>query len=243
MSSQPTYDFWFIGSLFVTGGVLATLLTLFGDWLLKGREESNAISTVRIQTLAKAMPYYNQLAMNSWNFGWSVIEQSSEDHRLSMYYICNMLYFREQITKRFGDIQLSSLKAEEILSNFWRDIKLLIVNKFGYADVSKLTNLVANELPYHEFLDKISNENKELYDLFVNWLSVEFSESDSNTFEKCMWYSQLLMLESNHIYKSWYDEEPPLILREDLKDYLNKHERKYYDRICSFHLKTNLQKR
>ena len=206
------------------------------------RQERSDVSTVRMNTLAKAMPYYNQLAMSSWNFGWSVIEQPSEDYKISMYYFCNMLYFRELITRKFGDVQLDNLNAEKILCNFWRDVKELIVKKFGNVDTSRLTYLVSIELPYHEFESKIFNGNNQLYDLFVNWIST-MNKSDLDILKRCLWYSQLLMLESNHIYKAWYGEEPPLTLREDLIDYLNTHEKKYYNRISSFHLKTSLRKR
>ena len=58
---------------------------------------------------------------------------------------------------------------------------------------------------------------------------------------KSMWYSQLIQLESNHIYKSWYGQEPPFVLDEGLTEYLLRDEKKYYDRIRSFHLKTLLK--
>ena len=68
------------------------------------------------------------------------------------------------------------------------------------------------------------------------------NKSDLDILKRCLWYSQLLMIESNHIYKAWYGEEPPLTLREDLIDYLNTHERNNIIEF-SFHLKTSLRKR
>jgi hypothetical protein len=60
---------------------------------------------------------------------------------------------------------------------------------------------------------------------------------------KSMWYFQLRLLELNHVYKIWDDEEPLVNLHEGLKEYLKKNEKKiYYDRIKSFHLKTTLHK-
>ena len=67
-------------------------------------------------------------------------------------------------------------------------------------------------------------------------------KQDLEIIERCMWYSQLIQLELNHIYKSWYDQEPPLILRPALRTYLQENEKKYYDRIKSFHRDTTLQK-
>jgi hypothetical protein len=233
-----------LATFLLSGGGIAAAITWLNDLLMTRRQENNAISTVRIQMIANAMPFYNQLAMNCWNFGWFLTEhQEKTDYHTVMYYLCNMLYLKDQITKKFGDVQLDSLKAEEILSKIWREIRELIIKRFGMVNVSKLTTLVTNDLPYYQFVDKISNENKELYDLFMSWISVEMNDHDLHVLKKCLWYTQLLMLESNHIYKSWYGEEPPLILRDDLRDYLNEHERNYYNRIRSFHLRATLQRR
>ena len=149
-------------SLYLSAVVDFSNAHIFTNRSLKMRQERSDVSTVRMNTLAKAMPYYNQLAMSSWNFGWSVIEQPSEDYKISMYYFCNMLYFRELITRKFGDVQLDNLNAEKILCNFWRDVKELIVKKFGNVDTSRLTYLVSIELPYHEFESKIFNGNNQL---------------------------------------------------------------------------------
>jgi hypothetical protein len=40
----------------------------------------------------------------------------------------------------------------------------------------------------------------------------------------------------------WYDEEPSFELGNELGNYLKEKERKYYNRIKSFHLKTTLQR-
>jgi hypothetical protein len=39
---------------------------------------------------------------------------------------------------------------------------------------------------------------------------------------KRTWYSQLRILELNHVYKLWDDEETPVNLHEGLKEYLKK---------------------
>lgn len=75
----------------------------------------------------------------------------------------------------------------------------------------------------------------------MKWIICGLSKRDKETFEKGMWYSQSIMLEMNHIYKSWYAEEPPLVLRDGLKKYLKQEHPKYYGRIKSFHLNTTLQ--
>jgi len=59
------------------------------------------------------------------------------------------------------------------------------------------------------------------------------SQLDNNSFEKCMWYSQSLMLELNHIYKPWYGEEPRPVLMDGLKEYLRLRY-PYYKRVRTF---------
>ena len=54
----------------ISSGVIVALLEWFRDWRFKIREEFKEQSKQRIETISKAAPYYNQLSMNSWNFGW-----------------------------------------------------------------------------------------------------------------------------------------------------------------------------
>jgi hypothetical protein len=97
-------------------------------------------------------------------------------------------------------------------------------------------------MTYHitNFLSLSIEENKQLYNKFLKWITTGLSKQDCEIIERCMWYSQLIQLELNHIYKLWYGEEPPLVLRDGLKEYLENNHKKYYDRIKSFHLKTRL---
>jgi len=59
-----------------------------------------------------------------------------------MYHMCNMLYFREEIIKKFGDIQFDSLDAEEIIEGLWRQVKSTIEEEFSFVDVSRLICIV-----------------------------------------------------------------------------------------------------
>ncbi|MGA9152258.1 MAG: hypothetical protein WBZ36_16915 [Candidatus Nitrosopolaris sp.] len=94
--------------------------------------------------------------------------------------------------------------------------------------------MVDDDLPYHKFHEIISND-REIYGTFEKWISTEISEEERNNLEQnCAWYAQLIMLELNHIYKIWYSEEPPLIVRDDLKDYLLINEPDYHNRIIGF---------
>lgn len=221
-----------------SGSLLVLIIESMRDWFFKRREEYAEQSKNKIEIISKNIPYYIQLSMNAWNLGWHVIETQAPDYERLMYHMSNVLYFRHEITRKVGDIQLDNLEAENILNRLWQEINSVIEAQFGYLDTSKIRCLVENDMPYHKFHDSLSTpENKILRDKFVGWIICGLSKRDKEAFEKCMWYSQLIMLEMNHIYKSWYGEEPPLVLRDGLKKYLKEHQ-KYYRRIKSFHLKT-----
>jgi hypothetical protein len=231
-NTDVTIAWQFLAAILSASGVMIFLFESFRDWRFKRREEYIEQSKQKIDIISKAVPYYNQLAMNCWNFGWNLRENENPDYKYLMYFMCNMLHFRHEIISKFGDLQFDNLQAERIMNNLWQNIHSKIIVYFNYIDISKLRDLVNNDLPYHKFQANLNDENKELYDKFVSWLLMEISFTDLDELQnKCMWYSQLIMLELNHVYRLWYNEEPPHILDDGLKEYLKNNERKYYDRI------------
>lgn len=221
---------------FIGGGVVGAAITFIGNWLMNKREELLEM----LKIISRAAPYYNQLAMNAWNFSWGLTHNESDDGLL-MYYMCNILQIRRQIVLTFGDLQFDNLVAERIIGDFGRDIFSLIKKKFNPVELSELTFLSENSKPYHEFHEII--KNNDLDNKFRKWIREEISDNDKAELEKkCAWYSQLIMLELNHLYRLWYREEPPLSLRADLRVYLQAHERTYLGRINAFETKTKLKK-
>jgi hypothetical protein len=170
------------------------------------------------------MPFYNQLAQNSWGLGWSFIEEKSGDYGRIMYYLCRMLYFRDKIVREFGDLQFADLGAERIVNNIWQDINQILVKRLGHITLSRFISLAENNMLYHEFHNALlSNENDDIYSEFVEWLSNGLSEVELEQMEKTMWYAQLIMFEANHVYHLWYAEEPSLeSFQPKLKHYLQK---------------------
>ena len=83
----------------------------FGDGFLKRRQEFVEQSKQKIEIISKGAPYYNQLAMNSWNFGWHIIEVSERDYERLIYHMCNMLFFRHNIIRELGELQFDNLDA------------------------------------------------------------------------------------------------------------------------------------
>jgi hypothetical protein len=139
----------------ISSGVAVVLIESFRNWLFKRREEFVEQSRQKIDVISKAAPYYNQLAMSSWNFGRNVIEVSGRDYERLMYYMCNMLYFRHEIVRKFGDLQFDNLDAETIINDLWQQINSIIESHLGYLETSKLRCLVENDIPYHKFLESI----------------------------------------------------------------------------------------
>jgi hypothetical protein len=226
-------DVWqlFLGAV-ISSGVVVVGIESFREWRFKKKDEFVERTKLKVEILSKSAPYYNQLSMNAWNFAWSVVCENPEkqDKERIMFHMCNMLYFREEIIKKFGDIQFDSLDAEKIIQGLWRQVKSTIEEEFSFVDVSRLICMVKEDIPYHRFHEKLSSENKDLYDKFLEWIP----NIRPDKLEKGMWYAQLIQLELNHIYAFWYGREPPLTMRAGLKEYLQLNHPKYYNRILHF---------
>jgi len=214
---------------FIGGGVAGTVITVFVNWMIRRRQDHMEI----LKIISAAAPYYNQIAMNAWNFSWYLTHGDS-NYRLLMYYMCNILQIKTEVIRRFGDLQFDNLEAERIIDDFFRDICSVLDKTFDALERSRLTYLTEGSKPYHVFYEDLL-KNKELDEKFRRWIKTEISSGDYNELErKCAWYAQLIMLEFNHIYRLWYRQEPPLKLRNDLKEYLQEHEKNYFDRIQGF---------
>jgi hypothetical protein len=214
---------------FLGGGLVGSAITWMVNWQLKKREEALEIMKI----VSKSAPLYNLLARNAWSVSWELGDNNKPDHILLMYYICNVLNAKDKISKTLGDMQFDNLRAERVINKIGGNIFFSIRTTFGPVTYSRLTHLVDNDLPYHEFHKMVSGD-KELYELFLKWLSTMSEEERNNLEHNCAWYAQLIMLELNHLYRIWYSEEPPLIIRDDLKNYLMRNEHDYYNRIIEF---------
>ncbi len=71
MSIQATAQDPF--TILVSGGVITTVFTLFANWLIKRRQQRVDMSKIKIQTITKVVPLYNQIALyNSWNLSYEL---------------------------------------------------------------------------------------------------------------------------------------------------------------------------
>jgi hypothetical protein len=178
------------------GGIpFGAAITVTGSWIIRKRQEAMEMLNI----ISNAAPYYNQLARNSWNFSRDLTHNEGQrDYKLLLYYMCNILQMRNQISQKL-ELQLDNLEAESIISEFGRDIFSVVKAKFNAVEFSELGHLTKENKPYHEFHEIISNDTR-LYDKFENWLTQEISKEHFNELEKkCAWYAQLIMLELNHI--------------------------------------------
>jgi hypothetical protein len=89
-------------TILVSGGVITTVLTLFANWLIKRRQQRVDMSKIKIQTITKVVPLYNQIALyNSSNLSYELGKDNQDrDAVLMLYYICNIMNIRKQIIKR-----------------------------------------------------------------------------------------------------------------------------------------------
>jgi hypothetical protein len=210
-------------SAVISSGVFVVGIEMIHDYFSKKREKLFEIAKYRMETISRAAPYYSRLAVyNCWNISW-MLEVANEncDYELVFYYLCNVLYLRNKIIQKFGELQLDNLEAEDIIGNLGRTIVNMINKDFGFIDASRMRCLVEDDLPYHKFHESISNDNRDLYKKFRDWIS---NDGTKNEVEKnCRWYADLIMLELNRIYEPWYGEPPNLSrIHGDLRSYLSE---------------------
>jgi len=90
------------------GGIpFGAAITFIGNWAIRKRQEVMEMLNI----ISNAAPYYNQLARNAWNFSWD-LTHGQGDYKLLMYYMCNILQTKNQISQKLGDLQLDNLEAE-----------------------------------------------------------------------------------------------------------------------------------
>jgi hypothetical protein len=220
-------------TILVSGGVITTVLTLFANWLIKRRQQRVDMSKIKIQTITKVVPLYNQIALyNSSNLSYELGKDNQDrDAVLMLYYICNIMNIRKQIIKKIGDIQLDNIDAERIIGNLYNNIITRIKGHFGHVDSDRMLHLVDNDIAYHRFHQKVSSGNdNDLYQKFVHWIYGE--EITSEIERNCRWFAELIMYELNYVYRIWYNEPPDIFrLSQDLLNYLATNHPKYYHRI------------
>ena len=152
-------DVWqlFLGAV-VSSGVVVVGIESFREWRFKKKDEFVERTKLKVEILSKSAPYYNQLSMNAWNFAWSVVCENPEkqDKERIMFHMCNMLYFREEIIKKFGGIQFDRLGCRRDRRGIWRQVKFTIEEEFSFVDVSRLICMVKEDIPLHRFHQRVS---------------------------------------------------------------------------------------
>jgi hypothetical protein len=221
-----------------TGGIATTLITVFANRLSTKRQNEIEMKKHRMEILSQHTSLYNRLALyTNWNISWKIREAKKDetkiDYPLIMYYVRDFLQLRKQLIHTLGTLQFDNQDAETIINDFERDIVGIIKTGFNEIEYSKLSCLVDDDnTPYHKFHEKISeSENKILLEKFKMFL-----ENNKDNLEKnCRYYSELIMLEFNHIYKIWYKKEPKFSkLSNETQEKLKKDYPKYYKRISKF---------
>jgi len=165
---------------FLGGMPVGVVITVIVNWIIRKRQEAMEILNI----ISKAAPYYNQIARNAWNFSLDLTHNEGQrDYKLLLYYVCNILQTRNQISQKLGDLQFDNLEAERIINDFGRDFISVVKREFNAVEFSELSHLTRDNKPYHEFYQVISNDSR-LYDKFEKWLSQEISKENFDELEK-----------------------------------------------------------
>jgi hypothetical protein len=208
-------------------------MTIFNNWLMRRRQNKLEIEKVRMESISKSAPLYEKIALyNSWNLSHQLrLPAGQRDNELMFYYLCNILNLRRQIINVIGDLQFTDLTAERIIGDLGRNIVGLVIDHFGQLDTSRLTSLVDNDLPFHQFHTIISeNGNSEFFHNFEQLIAVQ--ESVQKLEQNCRWYAELIMYELTYMYMIWYREPPEFLgLDADLRAHLEQNHRDYLRRL------------
>jgi hypothetical protein len=247
MANFPTTGILWLDILIVstlTGSVVAAGLTAFTNRLAKRREEYLDMAKYKMDSIFKSKHYFIQMA-RFYEFLYYQLngERANFDFMQILYFICNILYLREEVRRSFGAIQLGDLGAENVVKETGDKLLSALDQVYLYEDISRLTDLARCNLPYHVFRTRVATDNIDLLDKLRNWLSNTMLSDELK--KSCLCYRQLILFELNHIFKVWYGREPvfKIDITRDIEEYLLKESSKkenqplykdYYRRISSF---------
>ena len=219
------------------GSVFSVLLGAYLNYLLKKREQYAEMSRHKMDVIAKLMPTYMQLGSYYDEFS-KLLGNRDADVERAFYCASKIFFFEKDIFEKYGTLQLDSLEAEEILSNFELD--------FGIDQISKdeMREFIRNTTSYKQFvLRYFDSPTLAKFNVIFSKKILEPISKEPNDRQKCDWYCQLIFLEVNEVYYSWYNSHPLLninSLSSDLKDYLMNNHSDYYKRICKCETKSLL---
>ena len=206
------------------GAVIAALLTLFGNWLLKRREAEIEMSKIKMDSVVSNLPTYGLLSAIFSGIYYESIKRKdnqNQDKRLLFYYICDVLRVDRTIYYEKGGLVLNNLDAEYIISALEYVLYNTLFKKFDKEALSKM-RILMKDTEFHEFCEKIKKgEGKELYDKFAEWYTSLKDEDLTNLENKCKWIDELLFFELNTIFSRWYRRKPRF--KDDLSDDLQKY--------------------
>jgi hypothetical protein len=214
----------------ITGGIIAGTYEWIRYYFNKKREDAFVMSKQKMTVVSKSLPIHIQLS----SYYKSLSDDLGNPQKNTFSCIINIstiISLQNFVFQTYGSIQLDNLEAERILTQFGYYV-IEIVYKELTPDDASLIQYLAKKTSYEEIVAELQ-KNQAFSERFTTWLST--SKSLQLAEQRCRWYSQLLTLETNHIYKLWYNEEPRFTdLDHDLREYLSKEKRNYCARLVSF---------
>ncbi|MFZ0514483.1 MAG: hypothetical protein WAM14_22960, partial [Candidatus Nitrosopolaris sp.] len=213
----------------IGGGLIAAFVTIGGNEFTRKRQDRVEVAKQKIDATSKRLPTYVQLATYHRGLYSEVNKVASGtklDPKRCLFYVCDILQLETSMFKEGGYV-LDDLDAEEIIYRLGSTIPLMISRDFHPYYASVMRSLVEGNVSYHEFCDNLL-QNNEIYNKFKKWLSasrasLKRARELEESVKKSLWYSELITLELNHLYKRWYGIEPSFKkLNDELRGYLRE---------------------
>jgi hypothetical protein len=236
----------------ITGGGIITLLGYLFDKLARNRAEQIDILRRRREMFSTVEPIYIQIAGYYLALRNNVNLQQNQkpDHRIIVYYICNILYLIEKHRRLTGGLpQLRDMYAERAIQQFMGYIytKLLdssLEKKLSLASLYRLRGLIKETTTYESFEEDIKSRNSQIYNIACELLDeMQRKGQFTELAQRSSWYANLIYLEINIMYFDYYGKkvvqgyytkhnklDPSLLI------YLKVTQNEYYERLSRLKL-------
>ena len=165
----------------IAGTGAAAVITWFGNWVIKRREEYIDMSKYKIDSISRSKDYFIQLA-RYYGYLSSVLNLGHKagtkkiDSESCLYYIANILSIHKTIFDRIGDLQLDDLEAEKIIVSFSTYVTGMLNSGLGEVSLFTLVDIIREKnrlISLPEFSKKLSQcPNNQIKTIFQTWIQI-----------------------------------------------------------------------
>ena len=224
--------------------------TVIGAVIVYAKEHHKIERQFRLDIIKNRIKVITKLSTEYLLIGSALSEfykvASKEDDELKFYFICKFFYYYTKITEEEGGFEFDNRPSENVITQLIVDF-FKVFDSLGYEIFSEMADQVTKDekvLHYNEFKQNIS---KPIFQKFLKIIS------DITKLEKLkkysLWMAEIILFETNSVYRHWYNENPKFSVDPSLISYLaNKNFVEYLQRITlsnksrlgkAFHIKGN----